>query len=68
MSYLATRTPIAGTKAGLIQWFLNTDYDRIIQESTEPKPQKQGLIDSLGNLAKRAIELGQSSVITFSSL
>ena len=48
------------TKAGLIQWFLNTDYDRIIQESTEPKPQKQGLIDSLGNLAKRAIELGQS--------
>ena len=46
---------LPSTKAGLIQWFLNTDYDRIIPpEST--KPQKQPLINSLGQLAKQAIE------------
>jgi HEAT repeat protein/energy-coupling factor transporter ATP-binding protein EcfA2 len=45
---------LPSTKAGLIQWFLNTDYDRSISEST--KPQKQDLINSLGQLAKQAIE------------
>lgn len=46
---------LPSTKAGLIQSFLNTDYDdRSIPEST--KPQKQDLINSLGQLAKQAIE------------
>ena len=45
---------LPSTKAGLIQWFLNTDYDRSIPEST--KPQKQPLLNSLGQLAKQAIE------------
>ncbi|MEG4943116.1 HEAT repeat domain-containing protein [Microcoleus sp. F4-D5] len=45
------------TKAGLIQWFLNTDYDRSIPDS---KSQKQRLINSLGQLAKQAIERGES--------
>jgi len=49
---------LPSTKAGLIQWFLDTDYDRSIPEPT--KPQKQRLIDSLGNLAKQAIEGGES--------
>lgn len=48
---------LPSTKAGLIQWFLNTDYDRSIPEST--KPQKQRLINSLGQLAKQAIERGE---------
>lgn len=49
---------LPSTKAGLIQWFLNTDYDRSIPEST--KSQKQRLINSLGQLAKQAIERGES--------
>ncbi|MBE9161675.1 HEAT repeat domain-containing protein [Tychonema sp. LEGE 06208] len=48
---------LPSTKAGLIQWFLNTDYDRSIPEST--KPQKQRLINSLCQLAKQAIERGE---------
>ncbi|MBE9144720.1 NACHT C-terminal alpha/beta 1 domain-containing protein [Planktothrix mougeotii] len=48
---------LPSTKAGLIQWFLNTDYDRSIPESK--KPQKQALINSLEQLAKQAIERGE---------
>ena len=49
---------LPSTKAGLIQLFLNTDYDdrQSIPEST----QKQRLIESLGKLAKQAIERGES--------
>ncbi len=51
---------LPSTKAGLIQWFLDTDYDdrQSIPKST--KPQKQPLIDSLAQLAKQAIERGES--------
>ncbi|MEG4423713.1 NACHT domain-containing protein [Microcoleus sp. D3_18_C1] len=59
---------LPSTKAGLIQWFLNTDYydrntdpyDRRIPESESTKSPRQRLIDSLGQLAKQAIERGES--------
>ena len=56
---------LPSTKAGLIQWFLSTDYDdrQSIPKST--KPQKQPLIDSLAQLAKKAIERGESPLSRF---
>ncbi len=56
---------LPSTKAGLIQLFLNTDYDdrQSIPKST--KPQKQPLIDSLAQLAKKAIERGESPLSRF---
>ncbi len=56
---------LPSTKAGLIQWFISTDYDdrQSIPKST--KPQKQPLIDSLAQLAKKAIERGESPLSRF---
>jgi NACHT domain len=51
---------LPSTKAGLIQWFLSTDYDDRQSIPTSTKPQKKPLIDSLAQLAKKAIERGES--------